>query len=145
MLVALSSLLFGSVSFRGRGGGIAFVAPGELDVFGLPMTVRWDVNGRRPWGFAVFVDREPVRPGQPLASLADDTCLRSPGCPNDDWYRQHGVLITRSRQTDVRSIFSVGGIAGTADHPVHRLTVVMVDADGSRRSEAYDSRELREP
>ncbi len=46
--------------------------------------------------FGLFLDRPPMRPGEDLASLAEDDpqCQRTPGCPGRAWFERNNVFLT---------------------------------------------------
>jgi hypothetical protein len=119
---------------------VEIVAPDDRAEVSLPLTIEWtadelDGAGGGPF-FAVFVDRSPIRPDQSLRALADDSCNRTPGCPDLAYLRDRGVYLTdeRSVTLDVVPQRPSSSRAGESDR--HQATIVVVDAEGRRIGEA---------
>ncbi len=118
---------------------IKVVTPSDRAKVHLPVQIRWRTPGIQrtadgPY-FAVFVDRAPVRPGESLRAVADDTCNRTPGCPDASYLRDRYVFVTKDTTVNVDSVPKKSGQrVGAADS--HDATIVLVDAKGRRIGEA---------
>src|SRR4051812_15218727 len=75
--------------------GVRIVAPRDLAHVTTPLTLSWQASSLpgKARQFAVFVDRAPVRPWQPLKAVAGDdrSCRESAGCPDAAYLRRHNV------------------------------------------------------
>jgi hypothetical protein len=124
-------------------------APQELQRVELPVRIVWRaadrshaaLTGRGPF-FAVFVDRPPVAAGSSLRTLVDDTCRRTPNCPDLTWFADRFVFVTGEKSVTIETVpADVTGTRTGADH-THRVTVVRVGPDGVRLDEAVASVEF---
>ena len=120
------------------------VTPGDRDKVQLPLEITWKSTvpldrPAGPRGYAVFLDREPMRSGQTLRSVVDDTCKRTPGCPNveylaeQDIYITNGTSITLNRVPDNRSANRTGARA-TSTKPSSCWSTTAASGSASRRS-----------
>lgn len=117
--------------------------PVDLAVVGEPFLLDWTDDGAAPDHYAIFVDRDPIGPGETIDSLADDACRQRDGCPDDQYLADRGIYLTSDTELLVPRLVPLGG-AGAADpRPIHRATIVLID-DGVRRGEAAWSIEFRE-
>jgi hypothetical protein len=123
--------------------------PTEMARVALPLTVRWKAHGIRigkdlagpgPF-FAVFVDRPPVAAGTGLRTLIDDECRATRGCPDLAWFAERNVYVTNEPEVIISSLRDVSG-ARLGPDGSHRLTVVLIGADGLRLAEAAASVEF---
>jgi hypothetical protein len=102
---------------------LAVVAPDGVPTVHLPLAVRWRFLGPLgeadgPAGFAVFVDRAPLGPGETLSSL--------------DAAERRAVTVTTATEATVSSVDS--NASGGARE--HQATVVLLDSGGRRIGEA---------
>ena len=130
-----------------KNGALKIVAPRELALTGVPVTLRWKTSalpGHTTY-FAVFIDRAPVEPGQSLRAVgsSDASCRRTPGCPDATYLRAHDVFLTSANQVTIPYLATLGGIAGRDHPPVHRATIILVNAQGERLGEYAYSVEFR--
>jgi hypothetical protein len=116
---------------------LSFVAPRDRSTVTLPITVQWRVEdfhvGEDAGSFAVFVDRAPQPPGEPLAWLArnDDSCRVADGCPDERWYAERDVFRTMDLELTIDRL-----PARTDDRREwHEVTVVLIDTHGRRVGE----------
>jgi hypothetical protein len=130
---------------------IHITAPAANSAVSVPFTVRWSVRdfqritpklgtdtSRRPVSthagyFAVFVDSNPMGPGQSFDALLHDDpeCASSPTCPDLNYLNQRlGVLVTSGTSVTIDSVSGTG--VGGAGSNTHGVTVVMVDSRGRR-------------
>ena len=128
---------------------LAIQRPAEMSRVALPVTVRWkadgirigkDLTGPGPF-FAVFVDRPPVAAGTGLRTLIDDECRETRGCPDLAWFAERNVYVTNEPEVTISRLQDVSGTRLGPDGS-HRLTVVLIGADGVRLDEAAASVEF---
>lgn len=119
---------------------LRMVQPGELETVAAPVVLRWKVSedvaravSERRAFFAVFVDRPPIAPGESLASLADDACVRAPGCPDRSWLAERNVHVSLVSALRIPVLPANGW---GRDGRGHEATVVLMRADGVRWGEA---------
>jgi hypothetical protein len=124
---------------------VKIVSPRDRGEVGLPVEIRWRAAGVKrtdegPY-FAVFVDRAPVPPGESLRAVADDSCNRTPGCPDASYLRDRYVFVTKDTAVTVDALPNKAGQrVGASDS--HEATVVLVDRDGRRIGESAYSVEF---
>lgn len=127
---------------------IEFVSPARNGKVTLPLTVAWKLRegaavGRDIGSFAVFFDVEPQAPQQPLSRLArgDIDCERTPGCPDEAYFEQRGIYVTKDTELVVDDLLPLAGVdIEKGDRDVHDVTIVVLDERGRRTSEAFWSR-----
>lgn len=134
-----SACAVGGLAFR-EDNRVEILTPGDRAEVPLPLEIRWraDLEPRADGGpfFAVFIDREPVRPGQSLRALADDSCNRSPGCPDLEYFRDRYVFVTEGTSVTIDAVPRAGTSQRTGAKDRHEATIVLVDAEGRRIGEA---------
>ena len=118
---------------------VKFTSPRNRSTVRLPVALRWQASAitrtqeRGPF-FAVFVDRAPIRPGQTLAAVADDSCKRTRGCPDLTYLRDQFVFVTRDTHLTLVDVPKSRG-QRTGARNSHEATIVLVDARGGRIGE----------
>jgi hypothetical protein len=132
----------GSRSFA-RDGRLHIVSPTPLASVHFPFTVRWTAPKQRVPAYAVFLDRNPIRPGHGMRDLADDQCKRQPQCPDASYLATKGVFITSSTSARIPSLPASGGVGATAPEPAHSATVVLLDRSHRRIGDAAWTVEFR--
>ena len=118
---------------------VKFVSPRNRATVRLPVALHWraDAIARTPDKgpfFAVFVDRAPIKPGQTLAAVADDSCKRTRGCPDLTYLRDQYVFVTRKTELTLNDVPKTRG-QRTGARQLHEATIVLVDARGGRIGE----------
>lgn len=150
-MLAIAVVLLGACSvsdlaFR-QDRRLSFVSPQDREKVTLPVTIDWEIEdfdvigageqaADAPAGyFAVFVDRTPVPPGEPLTWIAegDEACQQDPGCPDDEYLQMRGVHTTRDSEFTI-DVLSRSGPENRRD--MHEVTVVLLDEDGLRIGES---------
>lgn len=124
---------------------VEITAPQDRDLVRLPFELTWEVSDFEVTGadgrarddagwFAVFVDRTPQQPGQPLEGLAagDETCRPQDGCPDDQWFLDHRIFPVEGTSLEIEQL--PPGPQGRRE--VHELTVVLLDGTGARIGES---------
>jgi hypothetical protein len=95
---------------------VTITAPDDREQVTLPLTIDWDVRDF-DGTFAVFVDRAPIGPGDPLPDELPS-----------------GVFATDDTEVVLESL-----PAASADDELHTATIVLIDGDGRRVGEsAFD-------
>lgn len=119
---------------------VKVVSPSNRSTVRLPVQIRWRTpglfkqTGDGPY-FAVFVDRAPVQPGQSLRAVADDSCNRTPGCPDASYLRDRYVYVTKDRSVTLDAVPKKSGQRVGADDS-HDATIILVDGNGRRIGES---------
>ncbi|HVV35402.1 MAG TPA: hypothetical protein VHC63_02280 [Acidimicrobiales bacterium] len=119
---------------------VDIVAPDNRAKVDLPVTIKWRAPGithaadGTPF-FVVFLDRAPIRPGQTLRAVADDSCNRTPGCPDLAYLRDRYVFVTKKTSLTLAVVPKPTG-QRTGAKESHEATIVLVNADGRRIGEA---------
>jgi hypothetical protein len=142
----LAVCVFSTLAACGTG-GLAFsgdervkiTAPSDRAKVQLPVEIKWKTPGLKrtddgPY-FAVFVDRAPVQPGQSLRAVADDTCNRTPGCPDASYLKDRYVFVTKDTSVTLDAVPKKSGQRVGAEDS-HDAVVVLVDSKGRRIGEA---------
>jgi hypothetical protein len=120
-----------------------WTGPHERKLTQLPVTVSWTFSGPPPATFAVFVDREPIKPGQTLKAVAggDKSCKADPKCPTADYLAARQVYTTTGTSV---TLDQIPALTSTRDAvQLHSATVVMLDATGHRVGETAWTREFK--
>jgi hypothetical protein len=129
----------GRLAFR-QDDRVEIVQPDDEAEVELPVTIRWesDVPERSDGGpyFAVFLDREPIAPGQSLRVLGDETCEKDPGCVDADYLRDRFVYVTDETSLELETVPLKSGSQRTGARDRHEAIIVLVDGDGRRIGEA---------
>jgi hypothetical protein len=137
--LATAACTLSGVAFR-EDGRVRIVEPGYRATVALPFEVRWTVaealqremaSGRpgSPAAFAVFVDKDPQPPGEPLSYFARDDagCASMPGCPDAAYLANEGVYVTKE------PVFTVSAVSERGDgRGFHEVSIVLVDDKGAR-------------
>jgi hypothetical protein len=137
-------------------GGLLFSQDRRVDIVSperngkvtLPLTVRWNLEqgaevGRDIGSFALFFDLEPQPPQKDQAHLArgDIDCERTPGCPNASYFAERGIFVTKDTSFTLDDLLPLPGVEiEKGERDVHDVTIVVLDAQGRRTSEAFWSR-----
>jgi len=144
VLVCMASLAgCGSRAFVANQ-SVHIVSPAPLATVTAPFVVTWTASERSDGGFAVFVDLSPIAPGHSLRDLASDQCKQQPGCLNASYLAGLGVYLTRLDHVTIPALQPLAGTEGRQAHPVHILTVVMMDSGGRRVGDAAWQVEFRD-
>jgi hypothetical protein len=127
---------------------IEITSPGDRDEVSLPVEVRWRAKGLRtsrtagPF-YAVFVDQEPMRPGQSIETLADDDCRRQPNCPDLTYLRDRYVFVTEQPRVELTTLPRPSSSTRTGAAEAHEATIVLLDREGRRIGESSWTVEFR--
>jgi hypothetical protein len=123
--------------------GMQGINPPVADPVPLPVHLTWtepdaatqaQIDGGERY-YVVFVDRPPIAPGESIASLVGGDCARETGCPDQAWFADLGVYVTRLPQLFLVRLADqrTSERAGAPDR--HIATVVIADDNGVRRGE----------
>ena len=123
--------------------GLAFRADDRVEIVHphdgadvrLPVRLRWRSALGPGTYFAAFVDRAPIRPGESLRVLADETCDRTPRCFDLQYLRDRYVFVTDDESLVLETLPQTG-TPGLGGRDRHEATIVLIDADGRRVGEA---------
>lgn len=133
-----------------------FIAPKDRSKVREPFSISWRVSGFRVASagseppsrdagyFAIFVDREPIHPGQTMKALARDRfCKRDPKCPSVTDLNNMGVFTTTATSMRFDQIANVRN--DTDRVQVHTFVIVLMDTAGHRIGESAWELDLRIP
>lgn len=116
---------------------LAITAPAPLTTVSPPFVVSWTASRHRHSRFGVFVDQSPIAPGQSLQGLATTQCQHEPGCrPDASYLAGLGVYVTTSDHVTVPVLEPLAGADEQDAHPVHMVTIVLMNSEGRRIGEA---------
>lgn len=126
---------------------LTFVSPEDRATVSLPVTLDWEIRDfdvvdpgsapREDAGyFAVFVDRSPMPPTEPLSWVArDDTsCREDDGCPDEDYLNARGIYTTTETELVLEQVPRTTDDEDRKER--HRAVVVLLDGDGHRIGES---------
>lgn len=126
---------------------LSFLAPGERELVGLPVTIEWTMEDFAATGldgssksdrgaFVVFVDQAPIPAGRDLAWIArgDSSCSRDARCPDVAYLADRGVYVTTETSITLEQLPRVGGPNSRDEE--HYVNVVLVDGTGARIGES---------
>ena len=133
-----------------------FVSPKDRSRVHTPVTLTWTMRGFRTAAigseppsrdagyFAVFVDQQPIKPGQTMKALAADRfCKRDPKCPDVSYLNDRGVYLTTTPSLRIDQVANL-----TTSHDKvqqHTFVVVLMDTAGHRIGESAWELDLRIP
>jgi hypothetical protein len=125
---------------------VHITSPGADAVVKTPLTVAWTAPGihlgssaQGPAEYAVFVDRNPMQPGQGLKSLCshnDTHCRNTPGQPDAAYLAQSDVFLTKSTSV------TLPNLPPQTPPQLHTITVALLNSAGQRIGEAAYSVEF---
>ena len=131
---------------------VTVLAPADRSTLPQPVEVAWSVTGFEVTGpapvdtdesgyFAVFVDRNPVRPGKLLSSIGDDdpSCRRSPDCPDEAYLNSKGVFTTTEAALVLPPLVDTRPRERPETKDWHEVTIVPVSGVGRRIGESAAS------
>lgn len=134
---------------------LQFLSPKARSEPAQPVTLRWRMRdftvagpGAGPVSpdrgyFAIFVDRQPIKPGQTMAAVAagDQFCVHTAGCPNAAYLAQRQVYTTTGTS------YTLPVIAALPDDndavQLHTVVIVLMNTAGHRIGESYWELDVR--
>ena len=145
--LALSACVPQGLAFR-VDDRLTFSSPGDRSQVSLPVRLDWEIRDFEvvePGGgepredagyFAVFVDRAPMPPGEPLRWLArkDASCRAADGCPDAEYLSSRGVYTTTGTELVLDQLPRLGDDDDRRER--HRAVVVLLNAEGERIGES---------
>jgi hypothetical protein len=143
-LLAATSCAVHGLDFR-TDDRVSIVSPSAEATVTLPVTLRWTAKslpslgqqvGGHPTQFAIFIDRQPIRPGQTFRAVADDQCRATPGCPDPSWLAQRYIFTTTATSLRLDSVPADNKGDRFGRGHGHEATIVLVDGSGHRIGEA---------
>jgi hypothetical protein len=121
--------------------------PARNEKVRLPLTVTWGLRDPADatgiGSYAVFFDNDPQPPGKTLAHFArnDRACERTPGCPDLDYFAQRNIFVTEQPRLTIERLRPAPGVnLSRGERDRHEVTVIVLDREGKRASEASWSR-----
>jgi hypothetical protein len=101
-----------------------------------PFTLAWtDTDRPDDTRYLVVVNRVPMPPGDDLSWFArdDEVCERRPGCPDEEYLRLRGVIVSDTAEA---RIGIVPDVVGGRETDLDEIVVVRIDGDGTRLDES---------
>jgi hypothetical protein len=134
----ITSAVMSACGMRDPGASaITITAPGAMAGAATPLTVRWRSSITPSGGFAVFVDRAPMRPGRDLRSIVrrenDKACLQRPACPDATWLGARGIYVVDGRAVTIPTVEVPADGKGGG---VHKVSVVALGRSARRTDDA---------
>lgn len=134
---------------------LTFLAPQDRAMTHPPVVVRWRMRDFIPAKsgtsspsakagyFAVFVDRQPIRPGQTMKAVAshDSYCQHTPSCPDATYLAQRQIYTTIRPWIRLEQISPLPGDNSRVQ--LHRIVVVLLNTAGERIGESSWELDLR--
>lgn len=128
---------------------LKIVTPEDRSLVQLPFTIRWEVRGftiTPPDGvrsqnagyFALFFDRSPMPPGKGLTWLAekDEACLRTPGCPDEEYLNRQYVYTMNNTSFEVTALPDTRPVERPQAKDRHEVTIVFLNGANERIGES---------
>jgi hypothetical protein len=113
-------------------------SPRQDSTVSLPVTLHWQRRslsaGER---YAVFVDRAPVAPGDPLSSIVneDDPCRFTQTCATKLFLESRNVYRTAAPRLVIESIATTDELSRSNARDTHEAVIVVIDARNRRIGE----------
>jgi hypothetical protein len=152
LIISLAALLpacrVNDLSFK-EDERVEITSPEDQDEVTLPFELRWkaedfDVVG--PDGsdsedagyFAVLLDTSPMPPGEGLDYFArdDESCDRSAGCPDAQYFAERGIFPTSATSFEVTTIEDTRPTDRRSAPDNHELTIILLNGKGERIGES---------
>lgn len=123
---------------------VEITSPRDREEVTVPFELQWaardfDVGTQTIGGggnyFAVFLGRAPMAPGQHLRALGDDSCKRTPGCPDEQWLADRFIFVTTETSLHIDAIPDVD-VDDVRRRDLHEITIVLMDGDDRRIGES---------
>jgi hypothetical protein len=128
---------------------VEILTPEQRSKVVLPFHLRWTVrdfdivgpdgsHNARAGYFAVLVDASPMPPGANLTYFArdDDSCLRTPGCPDETYLADRDVHLTTDTSFAVDTLRDTRPINRRSVPDEHAITIVLLNGRGERIGES---------
>ncbi len=128
---------------------VEITTPEDQDEVTLPFEMRWKVEDFEVVGpdgsdsenagyFAVLLDESPMPPGEGLDYFArdDESCDRSAGCPDAQYFAERGIFPTSDTSFEVTVIEDTRPTDRQSAPDDHELTVILLNGRGERIGES---------
>jgi hypothetical protein len=128
---------------------VEITSPEDQDEVTLPFEIRWTVKDFEVVGpdgsdsedagyFAVLLDESPMPPGEGLDYFArdDESCDRSDGCPDAQYFAERGIFPTSGRSFEVTVIEDTRPTDRQSAPDDHELTIILLNGRGERIGES---------
>jgi hypothetical protein len=152
LIIAIAAVLPGcrvnDLSFK-EDERVEIVSPEDQDEVALPFKLRWTVKDFEVVGpdgsdsedagyFAVLLDESPMPPGEGLDYFTrdDESCDRSAGCPDAQYFAERGIFPTSATSFEVETIEDTRPTDRQSAPDDHELTVILLNGKGERIGES---------
>ena len=128
---------------------VEITSPKDQAEVKLPFELRWKVDdfeivgpdgseGTDAGYFAVLLDESPMPPGESLLYFArdDESCDRSAGCPDAQYFAERGVFPTSATSFQVSVLEDTRPTDRKSAPDDHELTVILLNGKGERIGES---------
>lgn len=128
---------------------LKIIAPEDRSLVQLPFTISWEardfaitppngVKSRNAGYFALFFDRSPMPPGKDLRWLAekDEACLRTPGCPDEEYLNRQYVYTMINTSFEVTALPDTRPVERPQAKDRHEVTIVFLNGANQRIGES---------
>ncbi|MGH2812497.1 MAG: hypothetical protein ACRDI1_07265 [Actinomycetota bacterium] len=146
VLAGLAGCGFGGLNFL-QDKRLTITSPTDRERVDLPVTVEWKVTDFRVTGedgsrrtdsgfFGLYVDRAPQPPGETQEFLVrdDQTCRRTPGCPDEAFLAQRDIHTTTKTRFTIEFLRDLDPESSRRDF--HEVTIVFLNGVGERIGES---------
>jgi hypothetical protein len=134
--ISLASCAFSGLAFIADK-RVTIISPKDEQSVRLPVKLQWTSQIKASAGleYAVFVDSQPMRPGQTIENWIPptDSCHFTPGCPNKQWLAQRFVFITTQHELTFSLLPTLTTGGGKDAQNTHNVTIVLLDKKTGRR------------
>lgn len=138
MLIACSALggcALHGLAFRADK-RVTIITPRDEQKVKTPVEIAWTskIPASADIEYAVFIDSEPMRPGQTIENWipSTDSCHHTPGCPNQQWLEQRFVFITSQDHITLKLVPTLT-TGGKDAQSTHNVTIVLLNKRTGQR------------
>ena len=129
-------------------GRLTITTPADRSGVTVPVPVAWTLSDPRPSeeSFVVLVDVSPPRPGTPITDLLPEDQRNPEACDAECQtaaLAARGVLLTAADEVIIPALPRPTGMSDEQSRR-HRITVIVLDAEGRRSGELSDSVDVDE-
>lgn len=148
VLFLVAGCRFHSLAFR-QDQRVTITHPDHYSTVALPFVLEWEVTDFELKGsddsqrddagyFAVFVDASPMPPGEGFEYLArdDESCLRSPDCPDEQYLNDRNVYLTTATSFPVDALRDTRPIERPSARDRHEITIILMNGQDRRIGES---------